>query len=165
MDKKIIMQTNYKLNLLSKGNFAELYYDDRISCVSTGGFAFVIDEKYIPFDFDASMTWVDHEIITYESGRGVFFKDFFISEDHREMIEEEGIKFEDITAEFLSKVSEIREFFVSLECNDEEWCAGDDNDPDSLLKIEILDITFFDENDKEYRVAQEVIDKFNENVA
>jgi hypothetical protein len=162
MSKKIIMQINYKLNILSKGDFADLHSENRISDLSTGGFAFVIDGMYIPFDFDASSTWVNNGIITYESGRGGLLKDFFISEDHRYLIEEEGIAFEDVSAEFLSMASEISEFFVYTECDDEEFSAGDNNDPDNLLEIEILNISFYDENNTEYKVADEVIKKFNE---
>lgn len=162
MENTVIMCADYKIHFKNGDDMFALYEEDRITSFCAGGFDFTINGKSIPFDFDAACSSIHKDYVHFESGRGALFNDYSISEDFKEWIEENGTPFDSITAEFLSKATSIEEFFVNFELDNEEWQKGDNLDPDMDFTIEILSISFYDENDNEYKVADEVIKKFNE---
>lgn len=162
MSNKIIMCADYRINIRNEKSFSDLVEKKRISSVCAGGFTFNVNGHSIPFDFDAAGSEIYDDHISFKSGKGPFFNDFNISEDYKEMIEENGVPFDCVTAELLSKVSSIEEFFVDFELDNEEWQKGSNEDPNVDFTIELLNISFYDENDTEYKVSDEVLKKFNE---
>ena len=119
-----------------------------------GGFNFTIEGKKIPFDFNATGYNIElkenESIITYVSGEGPFFKEYDIDKDSYEKeYNNLGLTSNDITAEFLSNVEEINEFYF----------GAVDYEEDTIFKIE--KISFMNEGNIVYNVAQTIIDKFN----
>jgi hypothetical protein len=133
--------------------------------VSIGGFSFEIGEYTIPFDWDAFYGSEENCVFMFETGRGLFWNDYEISECYDETYEDIGIKREEITAEFLASVSHIDEFYVDFEDVDGKehgvgWYA--DNTKDTQYKINIIGMSFLDlMTQNEYSVTQNVIDKYN----
>ena len=128
---------------------------------SVGGYGFIINGNLIPFDFNAQEYNIDvrsdSSIIYYTSGEGPFFNEYDIdNETFEEEYNKFGLTSKDITAEFLSKVQEIEEFFI--QAYDEE--TGNEIE----TRHQIVSIVFIDENGTIYPVSKEVIDKYNKTI-
>lgn len=121
-------------------------YSDGLVVFGFGGYCFVVDGKEVPFDWNALSAACDGSCVMIETGCSCFFDDFNISDNYDEALLEVGLTRYDLTAEFLSQCEEIWEFA----------CEGGD--------VLIDYIAFFDENNKEYRVRDEVVRKYNEKV-
>lgn len=160
----ISMIVSFQILQKQNGNFVPLSNKEAKS-VSIGGFSFEIGEDTIPFDWDAFYGTEINNVFEFQTGKGLFWNDYAISDCYDTQYEEMGIKKEDITAEFLASVSHIDEFFVNFEDVDNEeqgigWYA--DNTDDEQYKINILEMSFYDlAMQKTYPVKQDVIDMYN----
>lgn len=146
MEKQVIM----KIEATTIGH----YKKKDITSILFGGYAFVIEDKTLCFDFDATSATIeetdDNLKIFFETGRGLLFDDYDVSEDYKEEYEEFGITKDQITAELLASVDRIDELWYEILNNDEEE-----------VEIWINSIVFVDENGKEFEVDQKVIAHFN----
>ena len=146
------------------GKYIPLSSDD-VQHMSIGGFSFEIGDDLIPFDWDAFLISEEDNIFHFETGRGLFFDDYEISNCYDEEYEEIGITREEIAAEFLASVKCIEDFFVNFDdSNGNEhsigWCA--DNVKNSQYKINILELLFVDiETKNEHKVSKYVLNKYN----
>lgn len=160
----ISMIVNFQILKNKNGNFVPIS-NEEAKCISIGGFSFEIGDNTIPFDWDAFYGVENDLVFQFETGTGMFWSDYEISDCYDEQYEEIGIKKADITAEFLASVHHIDEFFVDFDDTDGKeqgigWFA--DNNNDSQYKINILQMSFLDlATQNEYHVKQEVLDKYN----
>lgn len=149
------------------GNYIPLSSND-VQHMSIGGFSFKIEDDLIPFDWDAFSISEEDKIFNFETGRGLLFNDYEISDCYNEAYEEIGITREEITAEFLASAHSIEEFFINFDDRngkeyDIGWCG--DNVNSSQYKINIIELSFVDiETSNEYLVSNEVISKYNKGV-
>lgn len=126
-----------------------------------GGYSFVCDGKQIPFDF-SGIAWNieqtgDLVLVSFETGRTGLMTDYFLDDCYETDYQEAGLRFHDITAEFLSNATSISEFTVSLELDGEEL------DAEAISQrgdFRITSLTFSNE-EKEYPVSQAVLDAFH----
>ena len=130
-----------------------------------GSFCFVCDGKKIPFDF-SGMAWKIEQngsnvSIAFETGDTPYGTDYFLDDCYADSYQQSGLRLHDITAKFLSQASAIEEFTVSLEQN------GDEYGPEDICcfgSFKLKSLSFSDLN-KEYPVAQDVLDAYNEAVS
>ena len=124
--------------------------------VNIGGFSAIVDDKDIPFDFDAfsgAAKCVGENLYqySYRSGYGLLFNEFHISEDCEEMISDAGMSIYDLTAEKLAAMTELTEFSIEP-----------DTDPTfRVLQVRISEILFEDQ-EKSYAVSEDVLSKASE---
>ena len=126
-----------------------------IDAVYTGGFNFTINEKNIPFDFDASGTnkQISGEWL-YESGYGAFFNEFTVSEVYDNELRELGVNPYKIDAKKFASATAINEFYVE---------ALDKNGEELSVRVQIIDIYFEDRDSGErYYLGKDVIEDFNQ---
>lgn len=154
---KMIMQASFTINAVQDGCHVPIIPHEE-TAISVGGFEFVVNGKVIPFDFDASGCTPTNGIYEYESGYGPFYNDFEISECFHDEIRALGLNPDDISAEYLSKVSEIRDFYINFE--DKEMRERDNGEDD--LWVELLDLCFIDRDTSEtYPVDKSVLNAYN----
>lgn len=160
---KISMYIKFQLFAKENGNLIMLTKENTDG-LSIGGYYFVINGKEIPFDWDAFSGSEEDGVFEFETGYG-WFNDYDLSECYDEDYDQLGISRSDITAEFLASVEQIKEVHMNfLDENGEECDFGWNEDAEDF-KITLLEISFAEvESDKEYKVSQEVLDKFNEGV-
>jgi hypothetical protein len=158
------MLVNFQILKKKNGKFVPMSKEEAQS-VSIGGFSFEIGEDTIPFNWDAFYGTEENCVFMFETGRGLLWSDYEISECYDEQYKEIGIKREEITAEFLASVNHIDEFFVDFDDADgKEHSIGwyVDNTKDAQYKINIIEMAFLDlMTQNEYDVAKSVIDKYN----
>lgn len=160
---RISMYLRFQLFAKENGNLTMLT-KEKTNSLSIGGYYFVIKGKEIPFDWDAFSGDEEDGIFEFETGYG-WFKDFEISDCYDSDYEQLGISRADITAEFLASVEQIKEVHMNFVDKNGDECDFGWNENDEDFHIKLLAITFTDmDNDKEYEVRQEVLDKFNEGV-
>ena len=141
---------------------------DCVKSMSIGGYSFDVNGDSIPFDWDAFTATEHNGVISFTTGKGLFFNDYEIPDYWDEEYNEIGITREEITAEFLASVNHIEDFFVDFEDGDGNehgigWFA--DNVNNSQYKINIISLAFVNVNTcDEYAVSKEVIDKYNHGV-
>lgn len=142
--------------------------NDEAQAVSVGGFSFDIGENSIPFDWDAFTGSEENGVFSFVTGRGFLFNDYEISDCYDEDYKDMEINKEDITAEFLSSVHHIEEFFVDFAYGDDSVGIGDYHDnakSDAEFKLELINLSFEDiETGKVYDVNKEVLEAFNKGV-
>ena len=157
---KISMYAKFQILKNINGSLTPLTKEDADS-VSIGGYYFIINGKEIPFDWDAFSGNEENGIFEFDTGYG-WFNDFELSDCYDEDYEKLGMVREDITAELLASVEEIGEFHINfIDADDNEVDLGFNDD--EQYKIKLVEIIFTDlENDKGYKVKQEVLDKYNE---
>lgn len=134
-------------------------------CISPGGYEFLINGKSVPFDWDAYSGSFDEDgVFAFETGYGPFFNSFELPDYYDEDLVKEGLTRMDLTAEFLSKCDEIREFYINFECND----GTDEADVYPIIKnISLLNM---DSNSvaagacSEFFVKDDVIKAYNDSV-
>ena len=160
---KISMYIKFQLFAKENGNLIMLTKENTDG-LSIGGYYFIIDGKEIPFDWDAFSGSEEDGVFEFETGYG-WFNDYDLSECYDEDYDQLGISRADITAELLASVEQIKEVHMNfLDENGEECDFGWNEDAEDF-KIALLEISFAEvESDKEYKVRQEVLDKFNEGV-
>ena len=160
----ISMLVNFQI-LKKQGRKFMALSNKEAQSVSIGGFSFEIGEYTIPFDWDAFYGAEENGVFMFETGRGLFFNDYEISDCYDEIYEDIRITREEITAEFLASVTHIDEFFVCFDDSDGMdhslgWYV--DNTDDPQYKINIIKMSFLDlMAQNEYVVAQNVLDKYN----
>lgn len=157
------MYIKFQLFAKENGNLIMLTKENTDG-LSIGGYYFVINGKEIPFDWDAFSGSEEDGVFEFETGYG-WFKDFELSDCYDSDYDQLGISRADITAEFLASVEQIKEVHMNfLDENGEECDFGWNEDAEDF-KIKLLEVSFAEvEGDKEYKVRQEVLDKFNEGV-
>ena len=160
---KISMYIKFQLFAKENGNLIMLTKENTDG-LSIGGYCFVIDGKEIPFDWDAFVGSEEDGVFEFETGQG-WFDDYDLSECYDEDYDQLDISRADITAEFLASVEQIKEVHMNfLDENGEECDFGWNEDAEDFM-IKLLEVSFAEvESDKEYKVSQEVLDKFNEGV-
>lgn len=150
---KISMQSKFRIMEKRNGAFIPLS-NEEAQAVSVGGYSFEINGDLIPFDWDCFYGTESEKIFCFATGRGLLWNDYEISDCYDEEYEEIGITRETLTAEFLASVESIEEFYVQYDSDFES-----END----FFIELLEVSFYDlETEKEYFVAQSVLDEFNQ---
>lgn len=160
---RISMYLRFQLFAKENGDLIMLT-KEKTNGLSIGGYYFVINGKEIPFDWDAFSGDEEDGIFEFETGYG-WFKDFELSDCYDSDYEQLGISRADITAEFLASVGQIKEVHMNFVDDNGDECDFGWNEADEDFKIKLLMVTFSDiDNDKEYIVNQEVLDKFNEGV-
>lgn len=160
---KISMYIKFQLFAKEDGNLIMLTKENTDG-LSIGGYYFIINGKEIPFDWDAFSGTEEDGVFEFETGYG-WYKDYELSDCYDSDYEQLGILRADITAEFLASVEQIKEVHMNfLDENGEECDFGWNEDAEDF-KIKLLEVAFSDlDNNKEYKVRQEVLDKFNEGV-
>lgn len=158
------MIVSFQILKNNNGNFIPLS-NKEAQAVSIGGYSFEIEDYMIPFDWDAFYGSEENNTFHFETGRGIFFNDYEISDCYDEIYEEIGITKEEITAEFLASTTHIEEFFVYFDDSDGMdhglgWYI--DNVDDSQYKINIIEMSFLDmDANIEHLVAREVLNRYN----
>lgn len=160
---KMSMYIKFQLFAKENGNLI-MITKENTDGLSIGGYYFIIDGKEIPFDWDAFSGSEEDGVFEFETGYG-WFNDYDLSECYDEDYDQLGISRSDITAEFLASVEQIKEVHMNFIDENGEECDFGWNEDAEDFKIELLEVSFMDiESDKEYKVRQEVLDKFNEGV-
>lgn len=153
-----------KFRLLKKGadgKFKPLRKND-VSDLSVGGFLFEIGEKSVPFDFKAAAVHFEEDVLYYESGYGPFVNAHYLDECFEDDYAELGIAISDLTASVLASTTRIQDFYVNFWSDTYgEIGVGDNQRPQSDLRLEIIEVVFSDENANSYEVSKEVIRCFN----
>lgn len=161
---KISMMVDFQILERRNKKYVPVTRDD-ISNLSIGGYTFEIGDNSVPFDWDASSGSEENGVFHFETGCGPFFNDFELPDYYDDDYEENGIKREDISAEFLASVHHIDEIFVNFDDeNGDEWGIGwySDNAKDRSYKVKLLSMSLEDiETAKRYQVPSEVLDKYN----
>lgn len=130
-------------------------FDKDFGYIDVGGFTFIINNKEIPFDFEAYTNFIDERneriYVEYVSGKGVFFNSYILDSCYHDEYKEIGLDLNDINAEYLSKVSEIEEIYI-----------GNDDIDKPIEDIKIHSISIIDiDNDIEYIIDKDIINKYN----
>lgn len=160
---KMSMYIKFQLFAKENGNLIMLTKENTDG-LSIGGYYFIIDGKEIPFDWDAFSGSEEDGVFEFETGYG-WFNDYDLSECYDENYDQLDISRSDITAEFLASVEQIKEVHMNFIDENGEECDFGWNEDAEDFKIKLLEVSFTEvESDKEYKVRQEVLDKFNEGV-
>lgn len=156
---RISMYAKFQILENNNGKFV-LLNKDTVSSLSIGGYCFVVNGKSIPFDWDAFSGSEEDGVFEFETGYG-WFNDFELTDCYDEEYQKLGISREDITAKFLASAERIEEFHINFEdANYEEVDLGYNDD--EQYKIKLIEISFRNmETNKEYKVQQTVLNKYN----
>lgn len=130
-----------------------------------GGYCFECDGKKVPVDFSGT-AWgispsLDMVTVTFETGRTPLATDFFLDEIYAPDYTAAGLRFQDITAEFLSKASGISEFMVVAEVDGKEM-SPEEIARNGRFTLKALE---FEDHESVYSMSEEVLDNFNRNLA
>lgn len=133
-----------------------------IKNMSIGGYNFLVNDKDIPFDWDAFSGDGNPLCFEFETGYGLF-DDFRLSDCYDKDYERLNIPRSKITAKFLASVTKINEFCVNfIDKDDNEYTVGC-NEDDENIKLMIVWLSFTDMNtNMTYLANQSAIDEFNE---
>lgn len=154
---KVIMSGQFEMSVPG--------FDKERDSILFGAYNVIVNGKEVPFDF-YGMSWNiedngDKVTVDFESGRNFINTDNTLDEIYEETYAEQGFTISDITAEFLSQCTEIREFFVSLDIyRDGEW---DELGPEEIAKeghFQLNNLSFSD-GVSTYPVKEEAIEAFN----
>ena len=157
---KISMHIKFRLFAKKNGSLIMLTKENTDG-LSIGGYCFTIDGKEIPFDWDAFSGSEEDGVFEFETGYG-WFNDFDLSDCYDSDYEQLGISRADFTAEFLASAEQIKEVHMNFIDENGEECDFGWNEDAEDFKIKLLEISFAEvDSDKEYKVRQEVLDKFN----
>lgn len=157
---RISMYLKFQLFAKENGSLIQLT-KEQTNSLSIGGYCFVIGEKVIPFDWDAFSGGEEDGIYEFDTGYG-WFNDFELSDCYDGNFKELGLSRDDITAEFLASAEQINEIHMNFVDENDDECDFGWNDDEEDFKIKLLEVILTDiDNDKEYKVSQEVLDKFN----
>lgn len=151
---KMIMeyQISFDFNNFKKDDY---YFD-------LGGYEFIVNNKEIPFDFEACGYNVKTDgkrvYLNYESGEGLAFDEYDVDSCFDGVYESLGLTRADITAEFLASADKISEFFIDM-------LKNGNSDSENLKNFTIDYIKFTDYNtEKEFKVDDKVLKDFNRNL-
>ncbi len=142
------MEAKFKVKL-TEGITEDILFD-------IGGFEFKFGDVEVPFDFEAASHKVtrlsagEYEII-YTTGEGHFFNSYNLDDCHIQNWHEAGLAADEITAKYLSKATEITEFFVGPQ----------DEDEYEIESIMLEYIRFYDKENMRFSVSEDVINDFN----
>lgn len=130
-----------------------------------GPFGFVINGDRIPFDFYESTTVISEDGTVESIMRKGQVLDEDLIEGYDNIYASIGLTRKDLTPEFLASASHIYEFYLNFEdvYGDEfdSVTFEDNTGNESLFKVELLSVSFIDEEEKECAIRQEVLDKYN----
>ena len=161
---KISMLVDFQILQKINGEYIPLS-NKEAQAVSIGGFGFEIDGNSVLFDWDVFYGVEHNKVFQFQTGHGMFFDDYEISDCYDESFEEIGMSREDVTAEFLASVEHINEFYVDFEdINGNKCGCGEcnENGNNEKYRIKILEMVFVDmKTEEEYKVNQEVIEAYN----
>ena len=133
-----------------------LEYKKDFTCQSTGGFDFQIAGKSVQFDFNTGETSIGCDFKNgLKESLCCFVGKHHISEDFEESLKDVGLSLNDITAEFLSRVTTINEIYFNFVDSEEQECDGGN------YYIQVDSIAFEDDNNQGFSISQKVIDEFN----
>lgn len=163
---RISMLSEFQILHKTNGKYVPLS-NEEAKFVSVGDFSFEIGEHTVPFGWEASYGVENNHIFRFETGKGLFFDDYELSDSYDESLDDMGLTKEYITAEFLAAVNRIDEFFVDFKHDGEEFNVGDcvKNNNSSDYKLSLIAVTFVDiESGQSYSVADKVLDNFNNGI-
>lgn len=150
----VIMKVDFEIEpKIKKGDFIRLSVD---------AFDFCIDGKDVPFDFEAYGFKFGPEqeygtVLQYATGRGLIYDEYELADYYEEEWTELGLTRQDITAEFLSKVTYINE--IQYEC----YTSEEMEKAQESLTMKVIQMSFEDkETGTVYLVDQNVIQKYND---
>ena len=158
---KITMDATFQILENKNGQLVPLSKKEVLG-LSIGGYYFVISKKEVPFDWDAFCGDEEDNVFSFTTGYGFAWNDFELSDCYDEDYELLGIKREDITAEYLASVDEIKEFHINFINESDEECDFGSNTDIDRYKVRMIEIVFTDIEDNTFKVRQEVLGKFNE---
>lgn len=134
-------------------------FDKEKDYIDLGGYSFVVDDKDVPFDFEAYGYDIDvadgRVSLEYESGRGFAFNEYDVNSCFDEEYEKLSLTRDDITAEFLASTTKISEFYIAVYCNDELYELDSKN-----FKIDYIEFIDYD-TDKTFKVDNDVLQNIN----
>ena len=120
--------------------------------VSIGGFSFAVGENIVPFDWEKHCGVEEDKLFSYATGAAFGHGDYELDDDcFEEDYANLGIKRENISAEFLSSVHHIEEFYVNFEDGAREVGLGyytDNAKEKAKYKLELVEISFEDGENK-----------------
>ncbi len=128
-------------------------------------YAVTHEGKSIPFDFSGIAFSIQQEgdtlIVPFRTGKTDFLTDYFLDDCYEDDYKAAGLRIQDITAEFLSKATDLSEFMVSMELKGTEY------DPEDICRLGdfTLKSLTFENADKRYPVPQETLARFNTRLA
>ena len=162
---KIFMTSKFKLFELENGVYKPLN-KNLVDGLCVGGFSFTVDGKSVSFDWDAFMCNEEDSVFTYESGYGFLFNDHELSDCFEDDWAAIGLSRSDITPEFLASASAIEDFHINfVDACDDEVDLGDNvqygSENQLECKIELINISFADEDGSEYVMKDDVLKRFN----
>jgi len=136
-------------------------YDKERDTLMFGAYTFTCAGKKIPFDF-SGISWDvqqngDKLTVSFETGRTDFLTNLYLDDSYESDYTAAGLRYNEITAEFLAKASSIYEFMVMAEVDGKEYGPLDIS---SLGSFSIKALRF-DDGNKEFAVDQKVLDGFN----
>lgn len=132
--------------------------------ISPGGYEFIVNEKHVPFDWDAhSGSFNDENHFEFTTGYGFLFNDFNLPDYYDNDLALEGLNRKDLTAEFLSKCDKIEDFYIDFECegyNEEDVCP-------IIYSISLINMSS-DEVAKgaqaEFTIKDSIIEAYNDSI-
>lgn len=129
--------------------------------LSFGAYTFKCDGKEIPVDFSGTRWDIkqngDHLTISFQTGDTPLLTDFFLDDCYIDAYQEAGLRYNDITAEFLSKAESIFEFMVTAELDGEEYYPEEIHE---MGKFQIKSLNFSN-LENTYELNPKAIDEFN----
>ena len=151
------MNKNLKMNAKIEFTFTQPIADQEELGFDIGTLEFVIDQKFVPIEFDridSKCLFIENTVIAeIEAGYLLNnYKDSAWNEQEKVLRIEEPI-IEDITSKSISKATQINVFDIWPTIDEEEVDADE-------FKMTILKITFSD-NFGSHLIGQEPIDTFN----
>lgn len=161
----ISMYAEFKI-LKDGGNGMYYPLDNKaVQGMTIGAYAFVVDGKSIPFDWDACSGNFEDGVFRFETGTGPFFNDYELSDCYDDDYKSLGLDRSKISAEYLASTTFIEEFHVNFDGQDGlevsfGWHEDNAGSPD--LKLELISIGLEDlESGNEYFVKPEVLKNYN----
>lgn len=148
------------------GTFVKMSEKDILD-VCVGGYMFEVGEYKVPFDWEAHESgWNSDGAFVLNTGTGWMFRNFELDSCFDECYEGMGLDREMITAEFLSGVHHIDDFYINFvdkdgkECEVGSWKAN--GDVESPFRLKLNRVLFQDVTTaRAYLVKQQVLDSFN----
>ena len=129
-----------------------------------GGYSFVCDGKVIPVDFSGTAWDIEQEgdtvQISFVTGKTSLLTDYYLDPCYEDDYANSGLRYQDITAEFLSQATAISEFMIGLEMDGREYQTED------LAKLGDFKLKSlcFESEEKEHPFSQRILDAFNESL-
>ena len=132
--------------------------------LSFGAYAFMCNEKIIPVDFSGTAWDItqfgDHLTVSFVTGQTPLLTDGFLDDCYLEEYEERELRYNYITAEFLSKADKIYEFMVTAELDGEEYLPEEIHE---MGMFQLKSLEFFN-GEKTFEMNPKAIEAFNQSL-